>query len=282
MINLQAGLVNLYNAIVVKGYNFTRNSEEQMMTYTERIQRERDFHDQRFQDDRQRRIKVSRYYETCRMIRQKYRAYLSEKLFPMCRVLEYGCGANSQACELTERKAIVTGIDLSSIALLLAKKHAIARRASNAYFLQMNAEQLAFEDSTFNVICGTGILHHLDLHQSLREIARVLEPEGTALFVEPLGNNYIINTYRRLTPDLRTEDEHPLRSDELDIFHSYFSEVSFEYYGLATIAAAPFVGTRLHEPVLRGLELIDSGLLRLSLLQSQAWQVLIKLQKPRC
>jgi len=51
----------------------------------------------------------------------------------------------------------------------------------------MNAEELKFADDYFDIVCGGAILHHLDLNKALSEIARVLKPDGKAIFVEPLG-----------------------------------------------------------------------------------------------
>ncbi|WP_428491963.1 hypothetical protein [Rhodopila sp.] len=57
---------------------------------------------------------------------------------------------------------------------------------------------------------GIGIIHHLDTRQASREVARVLRPDGNAVFWEPMGTNPIIGLYRMLTPNARTVDEHPL------------------------------------------------------------------------
>jgi SAM-dependent methyltransferase len=72
-------------------------------------------------------------------------------------------------------------------------------------FLVMDAESLGFDEGSFDVVVGSGILHHLALRQS-----RVLRPDGCAVFVDPLGHNIFIRLYRKLTPSMRTADEHPL------------------------------------------------------------------------
>ena len=77
-------------------------------------------------------------------------------------------------------------------------------------FRVMDAEQLEFADDSFNLVCGSGVLHHLDLNRAYAEVARVLEPTGIGVFEEPLGHNPAINAYRRRTPEMRTVDEHPL------------------------------------------------------------------------
>ena len=61
----------------------------------------------------------------------------------------------------------------------------------------------------FDIVYGTGILHHLEINKCLNEIHRILKPDGNLLFVEPLGTNPLINLYRKFTPNSRSKDEHP-------------------------------------------------------------------------
>ena len=42
---------------------------------------------------------------------------------------------------------------------------------------------MSFADNSFDLICGTGILHHLDIHAAFHEISRTLRPDGIAVFV---------------------------------------------------------------------------------------------------
>ena len=58
-----------------------------------------------------------------------------------------------------------------------------------------------------------------------REIARTLKPGGTALFIEPLGHNPAHQLYRRMTPSMRTADEHPLLQSDLASARRHFGEV---------------------------------------------------------
>ena len=45
-------------------------------------------------------------------------------------------------------------------------------------FQIMDAHHLEFPDDTFDIVFGTGILHHLDFETALREIFRVLKKDG--------------------------------------------------------------------------------------------------------
>ncbi len=138
-------------------------------------------------------------------------------------VLEYGCGEGEWACRIAENGASsVTAFDLSEARVEIAQEKARNRHLDNVHFLVANAEALDFEDDAFDFICGTAILHHLDLHKALSEMSRVLRPRGAAVFMEPLGHNPLVNLHRRLTPHLRTEDEHPLVVDDCKIARPFF------------------------------------------------------------
>jgi SAM-dependent methyltransferase len=50
--------------------------------------------------------------------------------------------------------------------------------------VQADAEQLPFEDATFDIVFGHAVLHHIpDLQRALREFRRVLAPGGTLAFM---------------------------------------------------------------------------------------------------
>ena len=131
-------------------------------------------------------------------------------------VLEYGCGPGSYAFFLADLGASVLGIDISTTAIEQASAEARQRGADRVEFRRLNAESLDLPDASFDLVCGTGILHHLDLTRAYAEIARTLRPGGSAVFIEPLGHNPLINRFRRRTRALRTEDEHPLRVEDLE------------------------------------------------------------------
>ena len=78
-----------------------------------------------------------------------------------------------------------------------ARKKAEHDTVTGVSFLVMDAESMKFEDKTFDVVYGSGILHHLNIDKAYRELARVLKPDGVAIFIEPLGHNPLINLYRK-------------------------------------------------------------------------------------
>ncbi|MCH8929087.1 MAG: class I SAM-dependent methyltransferase [Candidatus Marinimicrobia bacterium] len=244
-----------------------------------RLEREKDFHDLAFGENV--RKKAHKYYSTALKSRKYYRQFLKSKASG-ANTLEYGCGPGSQVFMLAENGATVTGIDISDVAINLAKTEAESKGINDKIsFFVMNAEELKFEESSFDLICGTGILHHLNLEQAYSELQRVVKKDGVALFIEPLGHNPLINLYRKLTPKLRTVDEHPLLYKDLILAKTYFKNVDIKYFHIFSLAAVPFRNTPLFKPLLGLLDFIDASLFFiLPITRKYAWSVVMQLSAP--
>lgn len=157
------------------------------------------------------------------------------------RVLDLGCGRGERSVDLLGRGARVDGIDISSV--YVAQAEAAAREAghdpSQFDFVAGDAHHLPYDDQTFDLVVGDGILHHLDLDRALAECHRVLRPGGRALFREPLLDNPLLKVFRKLTPAARTEDELPLSGADLaQIRDSGLWRVESAYCGLLSAPVA--------------------------------------------
>jgi SAM-dependent methyltransferase len=178
------------------------------------------------------------------------------------RVLEYGCGIGSYAVRLAQRGAIVQGIDISDAAIERARASAGAAGEQRVQFAVGDAEALDFPDASFDVVCGTGILHHLDIARAVSEIKRVLRPGGRAVFYEPVAHNPIVNLYRLLTPSKHTPDEHPLTLGDIRSIASALPGIEATFFDVLSIGAIPFLRTSAGMRMLRVLEAADRRLLR--------------------
>jgi SAM-dependent methyltransferase len=244
-----------------------------------RKEREQAFHDRRFAGSGAR--PASAFYAVAGASRRAFLRLLHESAGPGRRVLEYGCGRGSMAFDLTAAGASVSGIDISPVAIEIARSEAQARGCPSIDFRVMDAEHLDFPDGTFDLVCGTGILHHLDLECAYAEVRRVLRPGGAAIFAEPLGHNALINMYRRRTPEQRTVDEHPLLMRDFALARRYFEQVDISYFHLATIAAIPLRAKRGVRFAVAFLDAFDRALFRLvPLARRFAWIVVVVFAKP--
>lgn len=197
-------------------------------------------------------------------------------------MLECGCGIGLHSIYLANHIAgKVTGIDISAAAIESAKNQAKVQNVGNVAFLVMNAEALDFDDNSFDVVCGTGILHHLDIENAFREITRILCAGGKAIFVEPMGYNPVINIYRSLTPHLRVKGEHPLREKDLKLISRFFKRADFKFFHLFSLLTAPFRNTAIFSFLLSLLDYLDRKLAALlPFLRIFFWQVVIVLEDP--
>ena len=142
-----------------------------------------------------------------------------------------------------------------------------------------NCEKTKFNDESFNIVYGTGILHHLEINKCLDEIHRILKPDGNLLFVEPLGTNPIINLYRKLTPNSRSKDEHPLINKDFKYINSKFIDTKIKYYGFLTLVFFPFYRSPNKSKIFRLLADLDQYLFRFKFFQLFAWSCLITAKK---
>ena len=200
-------------------------------------------------------------------------------------ILDFGCGCGWIAVELAKRGAVVDAFDISEEGLKAGERYAAkVEVAERIRFKKDNAENLSYGDNMFDLVVGGGILHHLELEAAFGQIHRVLKPGGRALFLEPLGHNPVINLYRRLTPERRTVDEHPLLIPEIRAHTSQFSHVSCEYFYFLALAAFLFMvvvkSPFLFQKSLSALCKIDDHLLRWAPpLRRFCWSTIIVLRK---
>jgi ubiquinone/menaquinone biosynthesis C-methylase UbiE len=97
------------------------------------------------------------------------------------KVLEIGCGVGTDGAQFAKAGADYTGVDLTEAAVDLARKR-FAVSGFTGKFQTADAENLEFENESFDLVYSHGVLHHTpDTARAVDEIWRVLRPGGRAV-----------------------------------------------------------------------------------------------------
>lgn len=98
-------------------------------------------------------------------------------------ILDVGCGLGNDLSRFVDGGALGTGIDISPVAVKLARQNFGWRKIS-AEFQCMNGEDMAFDDNSFDVVYCHTVLHFSPHPEALlKEIYRVLKPGGHAILM---------------------------------------------------------------------------------------------------
>jgi ubiquinone/menaquinone biosynthesis C-methylase UbiE len=180
------------------------------------------------------------FFEKAEEIRYKYHFYLVELLDwiakekPTGKLLEIGCSMGTDLIQLARKGMQVTGVDLTDEGIALAKKR-FELYGLPANLIVGDAEQLPFEDNTFDVVYSFGVLHHTpDTQKSIDEVRRVLKPDGIAVIMLYNTNsfNYIVHRVLDAPFDGNRKDRCPIERSydrkEVTALFSKFSKVTLE------------------------------------------------------
>ena len=108
-------------------------------------------------------------------------AFFLPHLQPGMALLDAGCGPGSITVGLADAVAPgqVTGVDIDSASLELARKLAADRGVLNVTFAHHHLRALPHEDASFDAVFIHAVLQHIDEPVgALRELHRVLKPGG--------------------------------------------------------------------------------------------------------
>jgi SAM-dependent methyltransferase len=109
---------------------------------------------------------------------------LNEDLVKGRKCLEVGCGQGFVSIHVSDWAEEVVGIDISNNSVKVANKGKQELGRNNVSFLTGDAENLEFENNSFEFVYSIGVLHHTpDTQKGINEIYRVLKPDGTAIIM---------------------------------------------------------------------------------------------------
>ena len=128
-------------------------------------------------------------------------------------LLEVGCGAGIDLVRFVRAGAIVTGIDLSTTAIDLARNN-IEQNGLSADLRVMNGESMQFSDNSFDVVYAHGVLQYTaDIQKMMAEIHRVVKPGGEVILMVYNRNSWL-NLMRNVT-------KVPLEHEDAPVLNKY-------------------------------------------------------------
>ena len=153
---------------------------------------------------------------------KEYMSYLDKeflKLFKKDKIeimIELCCGSGEAIKLLDKKYSYSIGIDISEKMLEFASKKT---KNKNTFFLQGDALKTPLKDDSVDCVTILGGIHHLnDRISFFKEVNRILKPNGTFFWREPVDDFILWRLIRkviyRLSPVLDHETESPLRYDE--------------------------------------------------------------------
>ncbi|MDJ0974442.1 MAG: methyltransferase domain-containing protein [Planctomycetota bacterium] len=176
-------------------------------------------------------------------------------LAPGERVLEVGCGSGTLWGSHAERLPIDVALTLTDVSpgMLEAARTALDTAGVDARFEACDAQALPFDDDAFDVVVAAHMLYHVpDRPRALREMRRVLTPEGRAV-IATNGRDHLRELdallERHLGSALRDEIEFTLESGaaELETVFPLVARVDYDD-GLRVTEAAALVDYILSMP----------------------------------
>lgn len=152
------------------------------------------------------------------------------------RLLDIGCGLGESSVKFAKLGAEVTATDLSpgmtAVTAALAARHGVTLRT-----LTGAAEDLDLPPASFDVIYAANVIHHLaDRAAFYRQVNTLLAPGGVFCSWDPVKYNPVINIYRRMATQVRSEDEEPLGVAHLHELRAHFAAVETRHFWLLSQA----------------------------------------------
>ena len=143
-------------------------------------------------------------------------------------ILDIGSGLGEFGLYLSKRGAKVTLLDISSEMLNFSKKvadkHSIEIDTLHGDIINLKIKK------KFDFIYAGNYLHHVDIKENILIIKNLLKKNGKFFSWDPLKYNFFINVYRKIATDVRTEDEHPLSIEDINLIKKNFTSIKAEYY----------------------------------------------------
>jgi len=143
----------------------------------------------------------------------------------------------------------------------------------------MDCEKTSFADNYFDIIFDFGTFSSIDINLAIKEISRIIKPDGLLICIETLGHNPIANLNRRINM-LRGKRTHWATNNIMTIdqwrgLSKYFNEHDIRYFNLLTLFFIPILVVLPHKLsgyLLSFLWKLDGFILKFPVFQKYAFK----------
>jgi SAM-dependent methyltransferase len=151
------------------------------------------------------------------------------------RLLDIGAGLGESSVYFAIQGALVTAVDISprmvETTVALGKRYGVEIRG-----LVATGEDLGLPPDEFDLVYIANAIHHIrDRALLIEQIHRTLKPGGRFFSIDPIAYNPIINVYRKMATKTRTEDESPVRLEDIRLASRYFTDLKHREFWLASL-----------------------------------------------
>jgi 2-polyprenyl-3-methyl-5-hydroxy-6-metoxy-1,4-benzoquinol methylase len=152
------------------------------------------------------------------------------------RLLDVGSGLGESSVYFALQGALVTMTDISPG--MVQTGHEIAKKYSvEVEGIVSSAEELDVPAESYDLVYIANTIHHVhDREVLFQKIHRALKPGGRFFSFDPIAYNPVINVYRRMATEVRTEDESPLTARDVKLARKYFTDVQHREFWISSLA----------------------------------------------
>lgn len=204
------------------------------MTLSEVKQKEEDFHDKWAESEDLHAINVRQMNEACTAPEMRY---ITKTLGDIKgkELLDVGCGLGEASVYFALLGAKVTATDISGGMVEAAGRLAEINGTSILTHKSATEDLQLPKDKKFDIIYVGNLFHHVDIDQAIGRLKPHLKSDGIMISWDPVAYNPIINVYRKMAMEVRTEDEHPFTLSDIRKFRKHFATVDTKWFWFSTL-----------------------------------------------